>query len=216
MARLTIVTAAEDLLLASMEDLRVAAGLTRTDESRDDELSAIGGRVSAEIIAACSIAPGTGAPPTLRRERVSETFAARGDEVLILARRHDVEIVSIAEDGESITLDDRGVDAEAGLLERWVSGRKGRWCADETVIVYDAGFEELPAELAGTVADLVRIRLSEAAADPLVKGYETDIPGVMRERVDRWVGSLPGSATAGGLPVGFMARLERFINRQMR
>lgn len=214
-ACLEIIAPAEDTLLASIEAMRVAAGLAADDDSRDDELEAIGERVSAEIVEACAIAVGSGAEPTLRQERVAETFTLCGDEVLILSRRHNASIVSVTENGTAVTLDDRSLDGEAGLLERWVDGRRSCWSAREVVVTYDAGFEDVPRSLEGAVVDLVRIRLSAAAVDPLVKGVTVDVEGIESVRTDRWVGALPGTGNVG-IPADIMARLERFVNRQMR
>jgi len=211
-ARLEIVTPAVDIMLASIADLRAAAGLSRSDASRDEELTALGKRISAEIVDACGIAVGKGAEPTLRKERVRETFRCSGNEVLVLARRHNVEIVTVTENGAEVTLDARSVDVEAGLVERWVDGRWTCWQARETVVTYDAGFDTVPPSLSGVVTDLARIRLSGASADPLVKAITVDVDGVDSVRTERWVGGLAAS-DGTGFPAGFSARLERFMNR---
>lgn len=215
MSSLTIVTPAPDPSLAPTEVMRAAAGLALDDDSRDEELTALGLRISAEIADTCGISVGEGGEPTLRKERVSETFSGAGDEVLILSRRHNVEIVSVEEDGQTVTLDARAVDREAGLVERWVEGCRGRWCAGEIVITYDAGFDTVPPGLIGIVTDLARIRLSEASADPLVKAVTVDVEGIDSVRTDRWVGGLGGKSGAS-LPVDVMARLSRYMNYQMR
>jgi hypothetical protein len=134
---------------------------------------------------------------------------------MILSRRHNVEIVSIAENGTPVTVDDRSLQSEAGLLQRWVGGRKSLWAADEIVVVYDAGFDSVPPGLIGIVTDLARIRLSEASVDPLVKAVTVDVEGIDSVRTDRWVGGLGGKSN-GGLPPDIMARLTRYMNYQMR
>lgn len=208
---LIVITPAADTLLAPIADLRVAAGLSHDDESRDEELTALGKRISADIVEACDIAVGEGAEPTLRKERVQETFAACDGSVLILSRRHNVQVVSVEEDGIPVTFDPRGVNAESGLLERWVDGRRSFWRSRQTVVTYDAGFETVPASLVGVVADLMRIRLSDASADPLVKATTVDIEGIESVRTERWVGGL-ASSDGSGFPQGIMARLGRYVN----
>lgn len=209
---LVVTTPADDLALASIEVLRVAAGLAADDDSRDDELAALGLRIAAEITEACNVAVGEGGEPTLIREGLTETFSAAGDDVLILSRRHQVELISVTEGGDAVTIDGRALDGEAGLLERWIDGRRSTWKAREIVVTYDAGFpaDEVPAGLVGAVSDLVRVRLSEAGADPLEKSRTVEIPNVETVRVDRRVGGAPGSQA--GIPADILARLSRFMN----
>jgi hypothetical protein len=207
---LIVTTPADDLALAPIEALRAAAGVA--DDSRDDELTALGLRIAAEITDACGIVAGQGGEPTLRRETLTETFSARNMDVLVLSRRHAAEIVSVTDGGEAITLDDRALDGEAGLLEHWIDGRQSSWCNREIVVVYEAGFDidEVPTSLVGVVTDMVRIRLSEGATDPLEKSRSIELPDVETVRIDRWVGSSPGASH--GLPADILARLSRFIN----
>jgi hypothetical protein len=210
---LVITTPADDHALAPIEAMRAAAGVA--DDSRDDELEALSLRISAEIVDACDVAVGEGAEPTLRKERLTETFSGHHDDALILSRRHNVEIVSVTEDGVTATLDARSLESEKGLLYRWIDGRKSFWNAREIVIVYDAGFDTVPPGLVGVVTDMARIRLSEASADPLVKAVTVDVEGIDSVRTDRWVGGLPSGKSNGGLPPDIMARLARFMNYQV-
>jgi len=207
---LVVTTPADDLALAPIEAMRAAAGVA--DDSRDDELAALCLRISAEIVDACGVAVGKGAEPTLRKERLTETFSGCHDEVLILSRRHNIEIVSVTQDGTSITLDARSLKSEDGLLYRWIDGRKSHWNANEIVVVYDAGFETVPPGLVGVVTDLARVRLSEGGVDPLVKSVTVDVEGIDSVKTDRWVGGLGSPQEAGGLPSGYSARLARFMN----
>ena len=211
MSHLVVTTPAGDPSLAPIGALRVAAGLPSGDASRDAELDELGKRISAEIVDACRIAVGEGGEPTLRKETLTETFSGCCDEVLILSRRHNVKITSVTENGAAVAIDARGLKSEAGLLERWVNGARSRWTANEIVVVYDAGFETCPASLVGVVTDLARIRLSQAAVDPLVKSTRVEVADIDTVQTDRWVGSVPGSGETG-LPAEIMARLSRFIN----
>ncbi len=211
MSHLVVTTPASDIGLAPIEALRAAAGLSVGDTSRDAELTALGRRISAEIADACRIAVGEGGEPTLRKETLTETFSGSGDDVLILSRRHNVKIASVTENGTVVSIDDRGLQSEAGLLERWVNGYRSRWTAREIIVVYDAGFDTVPASLVGVVTDLARIRLSQASVDPLVKSVRVEVEDIDTVQTDRWVGSVPGSESSG-LPDDMMARLARFVN----
>jgi hypothetical protein len=210
-SHLVITTPAGDPSLAPIAALRAAAGLSSDDSSRDAELTELGKRISAEIVEACRIAVGEGEEPTLRKETLSETFTGCCDDVLILARRHNVKITSVTENGRAVTIDARGLKSESGLLERWVNGCRSRWTANEIVVVYDAGFDVSPASLVGVVTDLARIRLSQASVDPLVKSVRVEVTDVDIVQTDRWIGSVPGMAETG-MPAEIMARLARFIN----
>ncbi|MER9306783.1 hypothetical protein [Mesorhizobium sp. M0496] len=208
---LVVTTPATDLALAPIAALRAAAGVTGA--SRDTELAALGLRIAAEITEALDIAVGQGAEPTLRAERLTETFDACGLDELILSRRHDAAIVSITQDGDDVTLDTRSLDPETGLLQRWIDGRRSYWRARSIVVVYDAGFEAVPPTLVGAVTDLVRLRLSAAGADPLEKSRSVEIPDVRTVKVDRWVSA--GSGASAGIPDDIMDRLARFNNNLM-
>jgi len=212
-----VTTPANDTSLASIETMRVAAGLASDDASRDTQLTSLALRLSAEIVNACAVVVGSGAPPTLRQERLTETFSPKGQSVgtLVLSRRHEVAIVSFTEDDEAVTLDAEAIDVESGLLDRLIDGTPSKWCASKIVVVYDAGFDEIPPDLEGCVADLARIRLSEASADPLAKAVTVEIPGVETVRTDRWVGGYPGQASGKnttGVPPEIMGRLSRYVN----
>lgn len=217
-SRLVVVEPAGDLSLVPIEVLRVAAGLASDDDSRDLQLTSLGLRIAAEITDACKIAVGEGAAPTLRRELLRQTFRNADVEVLVLDRRHEVELTAVSIGRVAVAdLTTIDVDVEAGMLTRWVNGSQARWRAGEVIIEYRAGFAEIPQTLAGAVADVARVRLSAAAHDPLDKAVTIEIPDVETIRRDRWLGALPGASSSsnGGLPADIIARLGRFVNRWM-
>lgn len=217
-SRLVVVEPAGDLSLAPIEVLRVAAGLAPDDDSRDLQLASLGLRISAEITDACKIAVGEGGAPTLRRELLRQIFRNADVEVLVLDRRHEVELTAVSIGGEPVAdLTMIDVDVEAGMLTRWVDGCQARWRAGEIVIEYRAGFDDAPPALVGAVTDVARVRLSEATHDPLDKAVTIEIPDVETVRRDRWLGALPGASSAsnGGLPADIVARLGRFMNQWM-
>lgn len=212
---LTIAEPAEDPTLISLETLRVAAGYASNDDSHDEELETLASRVTAEIAAACNIAIGqsdTQAPPTLRTEGLIETFRRSRTNVLVLSRRHNVAITGIVVDDEDpLVVGDFEVDPESGLLRRLDDGRFCAWRGELVTIAYTAGFDTIPADLDAAAGDLARIRISAATRDPLVKGESTDVPDVLSERVDYWVGAIPGSGDAA-IPNDILARLTRYRN----
>lgn len=212
---LTVTTPATNLQLLDQEQLRLAAGLAKDDSSRDEDLAKVGLRIAAEIATACRIRIGAGAPPTLKRELVTQTFRGPRLRELILDRRHEVAITSVAVDGTALTEADFEVEPEAGLLYRLNSSSGTIWWHGRSiVVVYEAGFDEVPADLAAVASDLMRYRIASGDRDPLIKSESTEVPDVLTQRVDYWVGAVPGS-TSGPVPAEYTARLSRFMNWAM-
>lgn len=209
---LTITTPAESQQLLSQAQMRVAAGLASNDTSQDAALAEVGLRVAAEIAAHCGIAVGAGGAPTLNREKLTETFrVVEGFEMLVLSRRHDIAIESVTVDDIVLDAGDYEVEVEEGVLYRLLSDCQVRWYARKIVVVYQAGFGSVPPDLVGAATDLFRLRRSEGSRDPMVRAEETDVPDVLRERTEYWVGSVPGSSDSG-MPTSVASRLSRFAN----
>lgn len=209
MPKFEVTTPATDLTLATIEQLRVAAGLSSDNGSQDESLTALGNRLAADVATACKIASDGVNPPTLRSETVKDTFRLKSHTAsLILSRRFVSSITSIVENGVTLTEGtDFEVDAEAGLVKRLSGDTEICWYWGKIVVAYVAGFATVPAELSGIVADEARLRLSESTRDPAVKSETTD--GI--DSVDYWVGDLPNSSGAP-LSDSNMRRLTRFIN----
>lgn len=207
---LTVSDAADDLALLTIEELREAAGVA--DAADDDQLELIGLRVAAAITAECNVAAGSGAEPTLLRETLSETFRLAYVDRIVLARRHGVSITSIVEDGATLSATDYLVDEESGILTRLQSDYPCSWCASKVVVVYEAGLETVPGDLKMAAMDFVRLVWRDKDRDPSVKAAETDIPGLMRERVEHWVGAIPGQVGEGPVPDAVAGQLKRYRN----
>jgi len=211
---LTITTPATDLQLLNQEQLRLAAGLAADDSSQDAELAKVGLRIAAEIASACRIRVGSGGQPTLKRELVTQTFRGPRLRELILDRRHELEITAVSIDGTSLGDGDFEVEPESGLLYRLSGGSVTKWCGRSIAVVYEAGFDTVPADLAAVASDLMRLRVSAGNRDPLIKSESSEVPDVLTQRVDYWVGAVPGS-TSGPVPAEYAARLSRYMNWAM-
>lgn len=207
---LSITTSAPSLALLTAEELRAAAGVA--GNGSDAALAAVGKRVAAAIMTECRIAIGSGGLPTLLRETLTETLHAVNRWEVVLRRRHEIEIASIAVDGVALEPAQYFVDPESGILTRLEGDMPVRWVASKMVIVYDAGFAQVPGDLAMAAADFVRLAWQEQQRDPALKAIETDVPGVMRERREYWVGSVPGQAAEGVVPAVVAGQLQRFRN----
>ncbi|PZU87342.1 MAG: hypothetical protein DI527_18885 [Chelatococcus sp.] len=209
---LVVSTAADDPLLLTIEQARVAAGLAADNASQDPALAALNERVTAEICSALRIAAGTGGVPTLRRETLTETLRDVVGPDIILARRHEISITSVIRDGLALDAGDYEVSSEAGLLTRLINDRPAAWCASKLVVVYQAGFEDLPVDLVAAAGDLLRMRQSETTRDPLVKRTQVRVDGLDDVTTDFWVNAGGPETVSGGIPGAILSRLSRFRN----
>lgn len=209
---LTVTTLASDLALLTIDELRAAAGVT--DGSQDVILSGLGLSIAASIMSECNIAVGAGSEPTLKQETLTETFYPNGRSSceLILARRHNVAIVSVTEDGTALVTDDYSANPESGIIVRLSSGCPIYWCGRTIVIVYQAGFATIPADLKQAATDFFRSAWQERGRDPMVKAEEVNVPGLRDKRVEYWVGSVPGQSNEGPVPDVVSGQLKRYRN----
>ncbi|RUU47416.1 hypothetical protein EOD08_06790 [Mesorhizobium sp. M6A.T.Ca.TU.002.02.2.1] len=208
---LVVSTPAPDRSLLTQAERREAVGVT--DSSQDARLAALDLRLGAAIMAECNIAIGAGAEPTLLQETLTETCRRVDAAVMVLARRHNVEITSLIEDGVMLTSEvSFTVDPESGLVTRLDDDCPRRWCAGKVVVVYKAGFVTVPGDLKMAAMDFMRLAWAEGKRDPALKSQRTDIPGVMEKEVTYWVGSVPGQSNEGAVPDIVSGQLTRFRN----
>ncbi|TPL40687.1 hypothetical protein [Mesorhizobium sp. B2-4-6] len=209
---LTITTPATDLSLLTLAEMRAAAGVTAGTATYDAALVAMEARCASLIMSECGIAVGAGANPTLRSERVTETFRNVHSLELILARRHNIVIISIVVDGATLDTTEYEVDPESGLVQRLCDDHPIRWCGRKIVVVYTAGFAVVPADLKQAASDFLRSTWLEKSRDPLVKSERTNIPGVQEKEIAYWIGAVPGQSSGGAVPDPIAAQLARFMN----
>lgn len=170
---LSVTTPADDYALLTVAELRAAAGVS--DKKSDPALKAIGLEAAERIAEWCRIATANGSTPTVKAETLTETYRLhRGAETLILSRRFAA-VTSITENGATLTAGtDFEANGDAGLIKRLRGERECWWPCATVVVVYRAGFAEIPATIKGVVMDFVRMRLSQRGRDPLVRSETTD------------------------------------------
>ncbi|TIM07607.1 hypothetical protein [Mesorhizobium sp.] len=208
---LVVTTPASDRSLLTQAERREAIGVT--DSSQDTRLAALDLRLGAAIMAECNIAVGTGAEPTLLQETLTETCRTIDAAVMMLARRHNVEITSLIEDGVMLTNEvSFTVNPESGLVTRLSDDHPRRWCAAKVVVVYKAGFAAVPDDLKMAAMDFMRLAWAEKKRDPSLKSEVIDIPDVRRVERGYWVGSVPGQSNEGAVPDIVAGQLTRFRN----
>lgn len=210
MRSLVITTPATDLALLTIDEMRFAAGVK--NGSRDAELRALESRVAASIMSECNIAIGVGAEPTLRSETVTETIYSPYGSILTLGRRHNVALSSVTLDGSAVSASDYVVDAEKGMMSKLQAGYPCHWSGQVAAIVYTAGFATVPGDLKQAALDCFRSFLAESTRDPSLKSVSQDIPGLMSETRELWVGSMPGQTKEGAVPDIVAGQLKRFRN----
>jgi hypothetical protein len=214
---LSVTTPAADRSILTVPELRAAVGLT--NGSRDVELKLLGARIAAGIVSECSVAAAGASQPTLREETLRETFrqtrdyrSARpfgheGDQVeaLVLSRRPIAEIVSVTLDDNPLDGNcDYEVDAAAGLIYRLFTDARVAWRARKVIVVYQAGWQEVPDDLKQAASRLANVWWTASGQDPNVRVDLTQDVG----RIE-YFGNPLG---AGAIPADVMDLLGPYIN----
>lgn len=208
-----VITAATDLSLLTLAEMRAAVG--QTNNNLDSDVKRVGSRVAGSITAACKIAADGATPPTLRLETVQDTFRLNKwwnrrdhggpNERLILSRRPIVAINSVVEAGVTLT---QGVDFEVraaeGFLDRLFMDEPSHWARDKIVVNYDAGWAIVPDDLKRAAEDLMMIYWSEGSKDPLLRSV--NVPGVLERQY--WI----GARTDPAIPQSVIDKLGPYIN----
>lgn len=163
-----------DRSLLTLAERRSAAGVT--DNSRDIELTALGGYVDAAITKACRVSVDGATPPTLRLESVSETWRLTWEHSsLILARRPVVAITSVTENDTLLTADDDyEIETASGLLYRLSGGTRICWPCGVIAMPYSAGYATVPDDLKYAAIKFMRALLQSGDRDPMLKMKRTE------------------------------------------
>ena len=169
---LTVTTAATDLNLLTLAELRSATGI---ETGQDAELAALGRRVSSAITKVCKVPAAGAVTPTLRLETLTETYRLKScQELLHLSRRPLISIISVTEDDEALVAADYEIDGYQ--LRRLEDDERSRWAAAKIVIVYRAGWATVPDDLRLAAMKLSASYWTEASRESGLRSEE--IPGV--------------------------------------
>lgn len=181
---LSMITAAPDRGLLGIVDLRAAAGVTGS--AQDASLIKTGLTVADIISRWCGVAGVGLAPPTLRAETIEQTFwPVQASESLVLARRF-VGTATVIEDETELAAADFTVDGVSGVAMRLRNGRPCEWSCGVITVTYEAGFSEVPTDLAEVASEMVS-RRTGTSRDPMLKRRRVDIPGVEEVEEEFWV-----------------------------
>ncbi len=134
----------------------------------------------------------------------SETFRSVYADRIVLSQRPVIPpVTSVTGNGNLLVLaTDYEVDAKAGAIYRVSNGYRWAWFADTLTVVYQAGYEMIPADVSDAVLTVLRTRWlvsqSVSGSAQILKSFS--IEGVGRE--DYWTPT-SGSSSSSGLPVEF-------------
>lgn len=200
---LTVTDPASDLTLLTIEEARLAYGVTGS--SMDATVQMFEQRVAIVIANACNIASDGIAVPTIKLETLSEVRRLGCSlPVLLLARRFVKAITSVTVDGTVLDPADYEVDRVAGMLYRLENDRRVEWAAGKVTIVYEAGLETIPSDVKLAASKLMASYKSETGRDPNLKREKVE--GV--SEMEYWVGSKDDPA----VPSDVMDILSRYMN----
>ena len=105
MQSFSVTSAAPDLALLTIEELRAAAGVT--DDSMDDALDALGLQVSFSLAQTCGVASDGSHPATFLQESCEDTFwGVCLRRSLLLSRRPILSLGTVLVDGSEVSEDD--------------------------------------------------------------------------------------------------------------
>ena len=199
---------AADLSLLTIEQMRAAANVP--NEMQDDALIAMEQRVADAIMAECDIAVADEGeyPPTLRRERIEETFDLSCTvRHLILSRRHNITINSLLLDSAAVTSANYLLKSESGFIIRRPSMPDYGWSGTAAVVDYWAGFATVPGALQQAAINAISAFWDEVSRSTGLKRIE--IPGVMLK--EYWITEKSDFL----LPDDVKEALKRFRNGQV-
>lgn len=206
-----IITPADDPNLLTIQQARVLAGLLPNDATQDATLTALNDRVSADIYSACRIKRGKGNPRTIRKETLRETKFFLGGAKLILARRHEISLTSISIGGVVQDIAPYVVEGDQGIVFTVDGVNYSNLPRGLMSVVYEAGFEDVPADLLGIASDLFRIYHAVDTRDPGVKSVRVDVDDI-EEIETQYFAATTSSSSSLGLPTDISARLKPYQN----
>jgi hypothetical protein len=200
MSSLTVVTAATDSRLVSLDDLKAELGITNND--KDDLLGDLLDQTSAAIESYLG-----------RRLPVETVTEVRRDDEIpyddqpVWLRRYPVSsITSIVADGETLQVSEYDLDGDDGSV--WHvdgDGDADAWGAiRKLIITYTAGYSTIPADIQRATLDFSKSKYYSQLRDPSMRSEE--IPGVIKQEF--WVGQV--GTEMNGIPSIIASSLDTY------
>lgn len=181
---------------------------TATDASTLVKLQRLITSTSARFAGLC------GRPFTLAT--YSETFRSVYADRVVLSERPVVSVTSVTGNGTVLVVDtDYEIDKKAGAVYRMSNGYRWAWYAHTLTIVYQAGYDQIPADITEAVLTVLRtqwlVSQSVSGASQILRSFS--IEGVGRE--DYWTPTSGSSSSIAALPAEYQS-IADVINRYRR
>jgi hypothetical protein len=149
------------------------------------------------------------APDDPAQDMIIERYNGHHPEILALAQRPVIEVLSVAMDGGALAVDGYQIDYDAGWLRAVSSSGVGYWTGAQVVVEYMAGFADIPDDVEAAVLELVTTRVSAQGRDPMLRSRDGPTYG----REEFWLGGGPGQQS--GMPERVAQDLEHYRIRAL-
>ena len=181
-----LVTPAAERNLVTLDDLREQLRVRPGDVANDAWLE--------KVIARSSLAAERYCNRIFTKQTYSDVFMAgvtglAGEPMILSQAPVDPASLEITLDGGVMTAGDYALEPLAGHLWRTGGGQAWVNTAGQSV-VYDAGFDPVPADVQQAVLDLCTMENAGRGRDPMLRATES--PGLGRQ--EYWVGGVPGAS----------------------
>ena len=204
-----VLVPAETLDLVDLQTVKSELGIAPDDPASDMIIERYIAASSAKAHSYCSrIFPVQTYRDTFTRQPPG-WFNGRHPEILALAQRPVIEVVSVASDGGALAAEAYQIDYDAGWV-RAVSGSGiGYWTGGQVVVEYVAGFADIPDDVEAAVLELVTTRVAAQGRDPMLRSRDGPTYG----REEFWLGGGPGMES--GMPQRVAQDLEHYRLRAL-
>ncbi|MCX5581328.1 hypothetical protein [Kaistia terrae] len=153
--------------LLTLAELRTAAGFGVG--GTDDEVTALGDGIALAVARHCGVASAGLAPPTLRKETLVETVRLDAVVTRLILRRRFISVLNVEQGGTALDLSQIEVEAGAGMVSRLSAGGHAKWCGGPIAVTYEAGFDDVPADIRMAAILVARQAISAQRRDLAVK-----------------------------------------------
>lgn len=203
----TVIDAATSFALVSLDHVKDELGISAGDVSKDAQLKRYIDQCSSLVHTYCQrIFPKQTYRNTFSRDGAWCWFAGAG-KPLSLSVRPVISVASISEDNAALSSSDYSIDTDLGSVWRLNNASPGMWLGATTVVVFDAGYNEIPGDVVEATLYLITLRFRAQGRDPMLKVKEGPTFG----REEFWIGPTP--MMQGGMPINVAQMLDPY--RQM-
>jgi hypothetical protein len=180
----TLITPATERALVTLDDLREQLRVRPGDVANDAWLT--------KVIARASLAAERYCNRIFAKQTYLDTFptgitGVLGEPLILSQAPVDPASLTITLVGTDLAATDYGLEPLAAHV--WRTGTY--WSSvSGLVVVFDAGFDPIPADVQQAVLDLCTVENAGRGRDPMLRATES--PGLGRQ--EYWVGGVPGSS----------------------